>query len=195
MKKTTIMETLVLAALAAGQVQAAPLSLHGASITATYDGSADGVLGLDHLFAQEPGSNTSTLDPTASGVEFLTADYLFGFDFADDGTLTIYENMPVPAGDYRLTFDFGATLSAAITRFTLLDGSAVDGSAVDGVPGLAVLDGHTIAVDLSGLAWHGDYGAITTQIGAADVPEPAVPALLLAGAAALALGRRRGRRA
>ena len=190
MKKTTIMETLVLAALAAGQVQAAPISLHGASITATYDGSADDVLGLDHLFAQEPGSNTSTLDPTASGVEFLTNDYLFGFDFADDGTLTIYENMPVPAGDYRLTFDFGATLPVAITRFTLLDGSAVDG-----VPGLAVVDAHTIAMDLSNLTWHGDYGAITTQIGAADVPEPAGLALLLAGAAGLAIVRRRGRHA
>ena len=186
MKTTTILETLVVAALATGQAQAAPLSLQDATITATYNGSAADVLGLDHLFAQEPGSNTSTLDPTNSGVEFLTADFLFGFDFAADGTLVIYENMPVPAGDYKLTFDFGATLPAAITSFTLLDGSAVDG-----VPGLAVVDGHTIAVDLGGLAWHGDFGAITARIGAADVPEPAVPALLLAGAAGLAFSRRR----
>lgn len=185
MKTTTILETLVLAALAIGQVQAAPLSLQDARITATYNGSAADVLGLDHLFAQEPGSNTSTLDPTNSGVEFLTADFLFGFDFASDGTLVIYENMPVPAGDYKLTFDFGATLPAAITSFTLLDGSAVDG-----VPGLAIVDGHTIAVDLGGLAWHGDFGAITARVGAADVPEPAAPALLLAGAAGLALSRR-----
>ncbi|KQV37081.1 hypothetical protein ASC93_20665 [Massilia sp. Root335] len=188
------METLVVAALAAGQVHAAPLSLHDATITATYNGSAADVLGLDHLFAQEPGSNTSTLDPTDSGVEFLTADYLFGFDFGADGKLTIYENMPVPTGDYKLTFDFGATLPAAITSFTLLDGSQADG-----VPGLSVIDGHTIGLDLGGLAWHGDFASITTQIGAAgsgtSVPEPAVPALLLAGACALALGRKRGRRA
>jgi hypothetical protein len=190
MKTTTILETLVLAALATGQAQAAPLSLQDARITATYNGSAADVLGLDHLFAQEPGSNTSTLDPTNSGVEFLTADFLFGFDFAADGTLVIYENMPVPAGDYRLTFDFGATLPAAITRFTLLDGSAADG-----VPGLDVVDGHTIGVDLGGLAWHGDYGSITARIGAAEVPEPAVPALLLAGAAGLAFSRKRARRA
>jgi hypothetical protein len=185
MKTTTILETLVLAALATGQAQAAPLSLQDARITATYNGSAADVLGLDHLFAQEPGSNTSTLDPTNSGVEFLTADFLFGFDFGADGTLVIYDNMPVPAGDYKLTFDFGATLPAAITRFTLLDGSAVDG-----VPGLSVVDGHTIGVDLSGLAWHGDFGSITARIGAADVPEPAAPALLLAGAAGLAFSRR-----
>jgi hypothetical protein len=188
MKTTTILETLVLAVLATGQAQAAPLSLQDATISATYDGSAADVLGLDHLFAQEPGSNTSTLDPTGSGVEFLTADYLFGFDFATDGKLTIYENMPIPAGDYKFTFDFGATLPAAIASFTLLDGSAVDG-----VPGLDVVDGHMIAVDLSGLAWHGDYASITTQIGAASVPEPAVPALLLAGACGLAINRRRSR--
>jgi len=192
MKTTTILETLVALALAAGQAQAAPLSLHDASITATYNGSAADVLGLDHLFVQEPGSNTSTLDPTNSGVEFLTADALFAFDFADDGKLTIYENMPIPAGDYQLTFDFDATLPAAIASFTLLDGSAVDG-----VPGLSVIDGHTIGLDLSSLAWHGDYLSITTQIGAADtnVPEPAAPALLLAGACGLALGRKRGRHA
>ena len=190
MKTTTILETLLLAALTASQAHAAPLSLHGASITATYNGSAADVLGLDHLFVQEPGSNTSTLDPTASGVEFLTADYLFGFDFDDDGKLTIYQNMPVPTGDYKLTFDFGATLPAAITQFTLLDGSAVDG-----VPGLSIVDGHTIGVDLGGLAWHGDFGAITAQIGGTDLPEPAAPALLLAGAAGLAASRKRGRRA
>jgi len=91
MKTTTILETLVLAALATGQAQAAPLSLQDAHITATYNGSAADVLGLDHLFAQEPGSNTSTLDPTDSGVEFLTADFLFGFDFCGFGPKKIYQ--------------------------------------------------------------------------------------------------------
>ena len=194
MKTTIIMETLVLAALAAGQAQAAPLSLQGAGITATYNGSADGVLGLDHLFAPVPGSNTSTLDPTDSGVEFLTADYLFGIDFATDGLLTIYANMPVPAGEYRLAFDFGATLAAPVATVTLLDGSAADG-----VPGLSIDGGHRVGVDLSALSWRGDYGAITLRLGAADagtsVPEPAVPALLLAGAAGLAAARRHARRA
>jgi hypothetical protein len=127
MKTITLLETLVLAALAAGPAHAAPISLEGASITATYNGSA-GVLGLDHDFAAEPGSNTTRLDPSDSGVEFMTGDYLFAFDFTKAGLLNIWINgTPAANGDYSFTFDFGNTLAAPITSFTLVDGTAVDG--------------------------------------------------------------------
>lgn len=195
--KTMILETLVVAALAAGQAQAAPLSLEQATITATYNGAAEGMLGLDHDFQLEPGSNTTRLDPLDAGVEFITGDALFGFDFSRTGLLTIYSNSPAPGpeqGDYRMRFDFGSTLPAPITSFTLLDGSAIGG-----LPGLSVLDDHSIGLDLSQLTWNGDFGFITAQIGtadAADVPEPASIALLMAGAAGLASSRRkRARRA
>lgn len=189
MKTITLLETLVLAALAAGPAHAAPISLEGASITATYNGSA-GVLGLDHDFAAEPGSNTTRLDPSDSGVEFMTGDYLFAFDFTKAGLLNIWINgTPAANGDYSFSFDFGNTLAAPITSFTL-----VDGTAVDGMPGLSVVNGHNIGLDLSRLTWSGDYASISAQIGTSDtdLPEPASTALLLAGAATLALARKRG---
>jgi hypothetical protein len=189
--KKIILETLVLAALAAGQAQAAPLALDQASITATYQGGGS-VLGLDHDFQPVAGSNTTRLDPSDSGVEFITGDALFAFDFSKDGLLTIYNNdMPAGDGDYRFTFDFSA-LAAPIASFTL-----VDAAMVDGLPGLTVLDGHSIAIDLSRLAWNGYYASLTARIAAEDadaaVPEPAGATLLLAGAAGLALSRRRKR--
>jgi hypothetical protein len=189
MKTITLLETLVLAALAAGPAHAAPISLEGASITATYNGSA-GVLGLDHDFAAEPGSNTTRLDPSDSGVEFMTGDYLFAFDFTKAGLLNIWINgTPAANGDYSFSFDFGNTLGAPITSFTL-----VDGTAVDGMPGLSVVNGHNIGLDLSRLTWSGDYASISAQVGTSDtdLPEPASAALLLAGAATLALARKRG---
>ena len=193
--KTMILETLVVALLAAGQAQAAPLSLDKAVITATYNGAADGMLGLDHGFQLEAGSNTTRLDPLDAGVEFITSDALFGFDFSSTGLLTIYSNSPAPGpeqGDYRMRFDFGNTLSAPITSFTL-----VDGSAIGGLPGLSVLDSHSVALDLGRLTWNGDFASFSAQIGseATDVPEPASIALLMLGAAGLAGSRKRARRA
>jgi hypothetical protein len=195
--KKIIMETLVVAAaLATGQVYAAPISLENATVTATYQGAAGGILGLDHGFQAEPGTNTSKVYAPGAGVEFLTSDYLFGFDFAADGLLTVYNNMPLPeraAGDpgYTFTFDFGTTLPASIGSFTL-----VDGSMVGDVPGLSVIDGHSIALDLTSLTWNGDFASFTARIGAADVnevPEPAGLALMMAGVAGLVAASRRTR--
>lgn len=192
MKKTIAMGTLA-AALAAGYAQAAPISttpLQSATITASYNGQAAGILGLDQLYAPVPGSNITAIDARDSGeVEFLSGDYLFGFDFSHAGLLTVYSNGPVPSGAYSARFDFGATLPAAITAFALLDNSAIGG-----LPTLEIIDGHTIGLDLSSLTWSGDYASFTSRIGfdaPAVVPEPAGVALLLTGLAGVALARRR----
>jgi hypothetical protein len=191
MKKTILMGTLA-AALAASQAQAGVIDttpLQHATVSASYNGDAGNILGLDHAFAAEAGSNVTTLDPLdgPGGVEYLTGDFLFGIDFSHAGLVTVMSNGPVPTGAYNLRFDFGATLPAAIKAFTL-----VDHAAIGGLPQLSVIDAHTIGLDLSSLTWNGDYAAFTSQIELVnDVPEPAGPAVLLAGLAGMALVRRR----
>ena len=188
MKTKHILHALALAALAtlsAASAHAAPLPLQNASITATYNGAAAGMLGLDHWFAAEPGSNTTTLDPTDSGVEFFTADFLFGIDFAASGALTVIANSAVAPGAYSMRFDFGSSLTNPISAFTWAGSSGASG-----VPGLSIVDSHTIALDLSNVDWS-EFGSVTAQVGAsAAVPEPGAPAIMFAGLAGLALVRR-----
>jgi hypothetical protein len=186
--KKTIMETLVAAVLATGIAHAAPLPLQGAVITATYNGSADAMVGLDHLFQAEPGSNTTALDPSGTGIELLSADAVFGFDFDASGLLTVVANGAVAPGSYLFHFDFGHTLAAPLTAFRLLDGGGIGGTPVLSLGS----DGKSIDLDLTGTTW-GEFASITAQLDAAAVPAPGSAALMLGGFAALAASRRRTR--
>ena len=182
MKTKHLLQALALVALGQGAVHAAPLMLQDASITATYNGAADGMLGLDQGFAAGPGANTSKLDPTDTGVEFFTSDFLFGIDFSADGMLTVIANYAVAPGAYSMRFDLGNALP--VTAFTL---TGMGG--VTGIPGLSIIDGHTIALDLSGVDWS-EFGALSARLEtgtAVAVPEPGAPAILMGGLAALAL--------
>jgi len=182
LKTNYLLQALALVALGQGGVHAAPLMLQDASITATYNGAADGMLGLDHGFAAGPGANTSKLDPTDTGVEFFTSDFLFGIDFSTDGLLTVIANYAVAPGAYSMRFDLGGALP--ITAFTL---AGMGG--VTGMPGLSIIDSHTIALDLSGVEWS-EFGAFSARLEtgtAVAVPEPGAPAILMGGLAALAL--------
>lgn len=189
MKTTLILQTLALAALGQGSAYSAPVPLQNASITATYNGQAAGMLGLDHAFAAEPGSNTSTLDPAGTGVEFFTSDFLFGIDFDASGALTVIANYAIVPGPYSMRFDFGTSLAATpITAFTFAGSSGASG-----VPGLSIIDSHTIALDFSAVDWN-QFGSVTALLQTADpvaVPEPGTPAIALAGLAALLLSRSR----
>jgi len=182
LKTNYLLQALALVALGQGGVHAAPMMLQDASITATYNGAADGMLGLDHGFAAGPGANTSKLDPTDTGVEFFTSDFLFGIDFSTDGLLTVIANYAVAPGAYNMRFDLGSALP--VTAFTL---AGMGG--VTGIPGLSIIDSHTIALDLSGVDWS-EFGSLSARLEtgtAVAVPEPAAPAILLGGLAALAL--------
>ncbi|WP_156369455.1 hypothetical protein [Duganella sp. Leaf126] len=199
----TIVHTLALAALGigAGAVQARDLPaamiatatapLQHAVISATYNGDAAGMLALDHDFASGLGTNSTRLDPTSTGVEFLTADFLFGVDVSAAGALTVIANSAIPAGAYSMRFDFGASLGAPIASFTYV---GADGAS--GVPVLSLVNDHTIALDLGALQWS-EFGAFTAQVGTASpVPEPAGAAMIVLGLTAIgAMGRlRRWRR-
>lgn len=191
MKTKKTLETLVLAAalFAGGQAGAAPISLQGSTVTGTYNGSADGMLGADQL--HQPGSGSNTTAVSAADQEFISADAGFIFDFTTDGQLIVWRNdplLPVP-GDYRFVFDFGASLAQRIGGLTLLDTGSIVGQ-----PGLAVLGNSSFALDLSNLAWDDGWVNFSLQIdaaAAAAVPEPGALGLLLAGAAGFAVSRRK----
>jgi hypothetical protein len=185
--KITRAVAFALACLYATTAHAAPLSLQNASVTATYNGAASGMLGLDHDFASGPGSNTATVHPPGDGVEFFTDDFLFGIDFDASGLVTVIANDAARPGNYRMRFDFGATLAGPITAFTLAGSSGTSGA-----PGLSIVDGHTVALDFNAVDWS-EFGSLSAQLGtsaAAAVPEPGGMALMLAGVAGLALARR-----
>ncbi len=183
MKTKKIIETLAIAALCTGTAFANPMPLQNASITATYNGAAAGMVGLDYLSDNSLPQNVTGID--AFNAEFITSDSQFMVDFLSSGAMMIYANSEIPAGAYTMRFDFGATLANAITGFTL-----VDGSGIDGTPLLSIIDAHTIELDLSKVTWNANFVPLTAQIAAAEVPEPGSTTIVLAGLAGLALVRR-----
>jgi len=186
MKIKKLLGTLAAAFLVAGTAQAGPTSLQGTFITASYNGDAGGMLGLDHLYQPDAGSNVTAI--AAGDIEFITSDFRFMFDFTESGGLTIYNNsdQPLPAGSYAMRFSFGPSLASPITGFALADASAISG-----MPLLTVEDGNTIALDLSALQWHGPFAMFTAQLDSTVVPAPGGLALWLAGAGAAMLARRK----
>lgn len=194
--KTSLYAAGVVAALLAQASAQAAAPLQDALISATYNGAADAMLGLDSLYAQEAGSNVTRIDALDNPVnpEFLSGDYLFAVDISTAGVITIFNNYAIPAGAYGMTFDFGGSLGKTITSFSLLDGGMVSGT-----PGLTVLNGHAVGIDLGGVVWSSaadggvNYVSFSGQLGFAAppaVPEPGTPLMLLGGLAVLAGARR-----
>lgn len=191
MKKIVALGTVLASMLAASQAFAGPTSLQSATITATYN--ASDVIGYDYFVAllnnasTLPSLNVSALSGYDNSPEFMTADGLFQIDFSASGLVTVYNAVAdVPAGTYTLNFDFSG-ISENISSFL-----ATNTSTITGTPLLTVSNAHSVSLNLSGITWGAsDANSFTAQLGfTSAVPEPAVPAMLIAGLGMLGLARR-----
>lgn len=163
----------------------------GTLITGTSNGLASGLLGLDSLFANVPGSNITAV--VAADLEYLSSDYTFAIDFLTDGAVLVYDNTGdgAVAGSYTLNFSF-AGLGQTITGFTLSDVSQLIGGTITPL----IMNDHSISLSFKDLSFSGPYASFNAQLSLAPaVPEPASVALLLAGLGVLCGARRRKPRA
>ncbi|MBW8847741.1 MAG: PEP-CTERM sorting domain-containing protein [Burkholderiales bacterium] len=154
----------------------------GTLITGQVSGAATTLLGLDHGFNDEPGSNVTAL--AAGDLEFLTGDFNVAVDFFTDGRVQVWNNSGTALlpGSYALAFDFAG--GSSITGFAPMGLSGV---------GLQVLGEHRIAISFNNLDFGSDFGSFTAQLKVAAVPEPGSAALAAAGLGLLALRRARSR--
>lgn len=181
MKKIALMTALVLAPLAMPAFAAGLPP--GTLITGNASGATDGLLGLDHLFVDEPGSNTTAL--VDNDLEFLTRDVAAGVDFFSDGSVQFWNNSSTSllAGSYTLSFSF-AGLGQAIESFTLSDVSGVLGGTI--TPTVSGVN--SVSISFSDVSFDSDFGSFSARISlASPVPEPATALLTLAGMTVIGL--------
>ena len=184
MLKTFICAAACAAAFSANAADTLPA---GTLITGTLSGASTSLLGLDHEFAAEPGSNVTGL--SATELEYISADFALAIDLMSDGGLLIYgntDNGALPC-NYVLSFSFAA-LPAPLSSFAMVDTSHV----LSGSVSAQLLSGNSIQITLNNVVLDSPFSTISAQA-VSTVPEPAHWALIAAGLGIFALrGQRRG---
>ena len=174
---------LLAATLAAGSLQAAPLSLSGSSVhaTATLNGGALVLLSNDNLYSA--GGPALVVDPD---FEFITGDGdvsvdpSLQIDFSTGGLLSFFDNtgLGTPSGDYSFSFVFtglAGALGGVELDLSLLTAGSVTAT---------VTAPDTVQFTLNGVSFANAYDSFSAQLNAA--PQAAVPlpgTLALAGLA------------
>lgn len=157
----------------------------GILITGSVNGGvATRLLGLDHSFADEIGSNITALAPT--DLEFMTDEYSVAVDLFTDGTLQFWNNSGAASlpGSYTFTFSFAG--AAPLTGITLSDTTSITGGTI----AATLVNASTVAVTFSNLTFSSEFTTFSATAVSA-VPEPASYALLAAGLGLLAVRRAR----
>jgi hypothetical protein len=175
MKNKMILGAVLVGMVSIGQAfGAAPLA--GAQITGLYNGDPDSIFGADFLDTESGSQNVTGL-AAFNGLEFITGDSLVQIDFNSAGLVTFTVD-GVASAPANFTFDFGSSLSSAISGFAPVDVSAL----VSGSPVLSVLNDHKISASLGPVVGSATGYSFTSQITfASAVPEPVGPAMLVAG--------------